>query len=159
MDFFSMFYMHFMRKEINDTEYWTKNQHTPAINTWRGLTFEKLCLAHIEQIKRALRIDVISTTYYSWRSTEPTIGRSDQIDLIIDRADRQTNVCEIKYSEMPYSISKDEYAKYTNRIAAFKTQTGYRGGIIPTFITANGLVNNSYSESLAVKGLTLDDLF
>ncbi|MBQ7212471.1 MAG: ATP-binding protein [Muribaculaceae bacterium] len=95
MDFFSMFYMHFMRKEINDTEYWTKNQHTPAINTWRGLTFEKLCLAHIEQIKRALRIDVISTTYYSWRSTEPTICRSGQIDLIIDRADRQTNVCEI----------------------------------------------------------------
>ena len=46
-----------------------------------------------------------------------------------------------------------------DRIAAFKTQTGYRGGIIPTYITANGLVNNSYSESLAVKSLTLDDLF
>ena len=159
MDFFSMFYMHFMRKEINDTEYWTKNQHTPAINTWRGLTFEKLCLAHIEQIKHALRIDAISAIYYSWRSVEPAVERKAQIDLIIDRADRQANVCEIKYSEMPYSITKDEYAKYTNRIAAFKAQTGYRGGIIPTFITANGLVNNSYSESLAVKGLTLDDLF
>ena len=46
-------------------------------------------------------IDRIHTEYYSWRSRESI--PSAQIDLIIDRADNLTNVCEIKYSQLPYS--------------------------------------------------------
>ena len=34
-----------------------------------------------------------------------------------------------------------------------------KGSVIPTFITSSGLVRNSYAEELAVREITLDDLF
>lgn len=56
-----------------------------------GLTYERICLAHIQQIKHALRIDAISTLSYSWRSksAKPAV----QIDIIIERAYRIVNIC------------------------------------------------------------------
>ena len=158
MDFFSLFYLQFMKDTINDAQFWSKNMHTPKINTWRGLTFERICMTHIDQIKHALRIDSISTTFYSWRSAHQT-NRNAQIDIVIERADNMTNICEAKYSEIPYSISKDEYNKYLNRMAAFKQETHNRGGIIPTYITSGGLVQNNYSDNLGLKDLSINDLF
>ena len=158
MDFFSLFYLQFMKGTINDAQFWSKNMHTPKINTWRGLTFERICMTHIDQIKQALHIDSISTTFYSWRSAHQT-NRNAQIDIVIERADNMTNICEAKYSEIPYSISKDEYNKYLNRMAAFKQETHNKGGIIPTYITSGGLVQNNYSDNLGLKNLSINDLF
>ena len=70
------------------------------------------------------------------------------------------NVCEVKYSEQPYTLDKEEYGKYSSRIAAFASHSvGSRCGIVPTFITSSGLVRNSYAEELGVREITLDDLF
>ena len=129
-----------------------------CINTWMGLTFERICLTHIPQIKQALRIDGIKSEYYSWRGIDPETQQQAQIDLIIERADRMINLCEAKYSEKPYLISKDEYDKFMNRLALFKQQTTHSGGIIPTFITANGLQRNAFSEHIVAQ-ITMDDLF
>ena len=163
VDFFSLFYLQFMRDNINDSQYWTKNMHTPKIATWRGLAFERVCMTHIRQIKHALGIDGISTTFYSWRATDDqnrdTTQGNAQIDIVIDRADNMTNVCEAKYSELPYSIDKEEYDKFLNRMTTFQQSANQRGGLIPTFITSAGLLRNSYSERLGVKSIDLDHLF
>ncbi|MBR1474011.1 MAG: AAA family ATPase [Muribaculaceae bacterium] len=158
MDFFSMFYLQFMRGADNDEKWWSKNMHTPRVNTWRGLAFERVAMAHIDQIKHALGIDGITANYYSWRSSQA--AGNAQIDIVIDRADKMVNVCEVKYSEQPYTIGKEEYGKYSSRIAAFASHSvGSRCGIVPTFITSSGLVRNSYAEELGVREITLDDLF
>lgn len=57
---------------------------------------------NIHKIKKTLGIDRIHTEYYSWRSRESMPAA--QIDLIIDRAENLTNVCEIKYSHLPFSL-------------------------------------------------------
>ena len=101
-------------------------------------------------------IDRIHTEFYSWRSRESIPAA--QIDLIIDRADNLTNVCEIKYSQLPYSISKDEEARIRNRIADFVAETNIRSGILPTMITTFGIRSNAHS-SIAQICLTMDDLF
>lgn len=159
MDFFSLFYLQFMKGEINDSHFWTKNMHTPKISTWMGLTFEKVCMAHIEQIKHALRIDEINTIYYSWRSSKSTTLHKAQIDIVIERADKMVNICEAKYSDSPYSLDKEEYNKFINRMDAFKTETKFNGGIIPTFLTSSEMTRNSYYELLGVKHVSLDELF
>lgn len=159
MDFFSLFYLQFMKGEVNDPHFWTKNMRTPKISTWRGLTFEKVCMAHIEQIKHALRIDEISTTYYSWRSTKSTTLRNAQIDIVIERADKMVNICEAKYSDAPYQLDKEEYSKFLNRMVAFQTETKFKGGTIPTFLTSSGMTRNSYYDLLGVKHISIEDLF
>lgn len=156
MDFFSIFYLTFVRNRSGDEHFWTKSIGRPSVNSWMGLAFERLCLKHINQVKRALRIDSILTEQYSWRSTSE-IERA-QVDMIIERADRMINLCEIKYSENTYRLDKEEYQKLSGRIALFKQQTGYKGGIIPTFITTNGLANNAYAQHISAS-ITLDDLF
>ena len=152
VDFFSLFYMQFMKGVKNDSQYWTKHLHTPIISTWKGLSFERVCMTHIQQIKHALGIDGISTTYYSWRATDGLNHNTEQgnaqIDIVIDRADNMTNVCEAKYSESPYAIDKEEYNKFLNRMIRFKQNTNLRGGMIPTYITSAGLLRNSYAERL-----------
>ena len=158
LDFYSLFYLQFMKGQTTNEHFWTQSLNTPEINTWMGLSFERICMTHIPQIKRALKIDGIKTEYYSWQGTDAETSQKAQIDLIIERADRMTNICEAKYSEKQYTLTKEEYEKYTNRIALFKQQTKFAGGIVPTFITTNGLQRNAYSEYIIAQ-ITIDDLF
>ena len=158
-DFYTAFYLQFVKGIENDEHFWTKSQNTPTVNTWRGLAFERVCLAHIPKIKKALGIEAIKTTYYSWRSsTEEDIGRNAQIDLIIERADRMVNICEIKYSPNSYLIDNEEHLRFQNRMARFQQETAYSGGIIPVFVTPFGLQRNAYSEYI-INCIVLDDLF
>ena len=155
-DFFTLFHLTFASKQFEDQQYWLHHLGTPTVNTWYGHAFERLCMAHIPQIKKALRIDGIGTEYYAWRSKAK--NDKTQIDLIIERADKMINLCEIKYSEGAYLLDKEEAAKIRKRRSAFVEQTGTRCGILPTLITANGASQNSYVSEMAFQ-LTLDDLF
>jgi hypothetical protein len=113
-------------------------------------------MAHIPQIKRALGIDRIATEYYSWRSKESENGA--QIDLLLERADRVINLIEIKYSNAPYTLTKEEDIKIRTRQSDFVTETGTKYAIFPTIITTFGLRENKYS-GLIQSEITLDDLF
>ena len=113
-------------------------------------------MSHIPQIKKAIGVDQIGTEYYSWRSKDKE--QKAQIDLLIERADRIINLCEIKYSNLPYTITKEEDLKFRTRQAAFIEQTGIRFGVQATYITPYGLTSNAYSSSIQ-KVITMDDLF
>lgn len=156
VDFFCIFWLTFIQKAEIELNFWQHHLNTPQVNTWLGLCFERVCLEHIPQIKRALKIDGISTLHYAWRSKTSDPGA--QIDLVVERADRIVNLCEIKYSQTPYSIDKDEYGKLLNRCKAFSEETGLRHATWLTMITSEGLANGMYS-SVAQSSVKLDDLF
>jgi len=155
-DFFCLFYLNFVDRAKIETDYWAHHINTPEVNTWMGLTYERICMAHIPQIKRALRIDGISTLNYSWRSktSKPAV----QIDIIIERADRIVNVCEVKYSQDRYELDKSEYDKINRRRNTFIKETGLRHTSWLTMITTEGLTKGMYSEMIQSQ-VTLDDLF
>jgi len=155
-DLYTLFYMQFCHPASTDTAYWTHQMGKPRQNTWYGLAFERICMLHIPQIKYSLGIEQIHTEYYSWRSKESVPAA--QIDLLVERADHLINLCEIKYSQMPYTITKEEDMRIRNRMADFVGETGIRHGILTTLITTFGLRQNPYS-SVAQVQLTMDDLF
>ena len=155
-DFFTRFYYDFCRNETSDEQFWTHKLATPKMNTWWGLAYERLCMAHIPQIKQALGINAIYTEYYSWRSK--THHPAAQIDLLIERADNMINLCEIKYSQGQYVMNKAEYEKIQNRLAAFRDETSCRQGIFLTLITTTTPKQNGYS-SMMNGVVLLDDLF
>lgn len=155
-DFYSIFYLQFVKNGSTDEHFWTKSIGTPTLSTWLGLSFERLCMAHIPQIKQALHIDTIKTEHYAWRSSDPL--QKAQIDLVIERADRMVNIFDAKYSERPYLLGKSEYERLQRRIALYQQQTAPKAGIIPTVITSSGLQRNAYSEHIICQ-LLLDDLF
>jgi len=155
-DFFSLFYLTFVDRAEVETEYWSHHINTPEVNTWMGLAYERICMAHIPQIKRALRIDGISTLNYSWRSK--TAKPAAQIDLIIERADKIVNVCEVKYSQDEYELDKEEYERINRRRNTFIKETGLRHASWLTMITTEGLAKGMYSGMIQ-SVVKLDELF
>lgn len=155
-DFYSLFYHIFIPKAEAETNYWTNHIGTPEVNTWCGLCFEKVCMAHVNQIRQALHIDRIATKFYSWRSK----GESPkaQIDMVLERADGVSNIVEIKFSETEYAQQNDESLKLRRRINLFRQQTGAKETLWPTLITTYGLKEGMHSDDF-VSVLTLDDLF
>ena len=155
-DFFSLFYLTFVDRAEIETNYWMHHINTPEVNIWMGLTYERICLAHIPQIKRALRIDGISTLNYSWRSkvSKPAA----QIDIIIERADKIVNVCEVKYSQDKYELDKEEFERINRRRNTFIKETGLHHTAWLTMITTEGIAKGAYSEMIQSQ-VTLDDLF
>lgn len=155
-DFYTRFYYDFCRVKTSDEHYWTHKLATPKTNTWLGLAYERLCMAHVPQIKAALGISGLHTEYYSWRSKE--YQPAAQIDLLIERSDNMVNLCEIKYSAGQYVMSKAEYEKIQNRQMAFVEETKCKHGIFLTFITTSAPKQNEYSGMM--NGVVLlDDLF
>ncbi len=156
VDFFTLFHFSFVESKTTDANFWTHNIGKPIINTWLGLAFERLCMAHIPLIKKALGIDSIYTEYYAWRSRESTPG--SQIDLAIERADRMIDICEIKYSNAPYLMTNEEEMKLRIRANDFVNETKNNLGIEFVLITTYGLRPGKHS-SLINKQVTLNDIY
>lgn len=156
IDFFSLFHYRFGTRRITDEHYWRNALGTPEQNTWYGLTFEKVCLWHVKQIVRGLRLDTIRHEYYAWRSqkSNPAV----QIDLIIDRADGIATICEMKYSKDDYTLSENEYHKIVRRMETFQQETGHKGGVQTCIVTTYTLSDNMYSEISPVP-ITMQELF
>ena len=99
----------------------------------------------------------IPLQHFSWRTTgQETPGA--QIDLLIDRADRCVNLCEMKFSRGEYEITKTEREKIENRATRFMQYAEPRKSIRLTMITSFGLKPNTQS-SIIQSQITLDDLF
>ena len=132
--------------------------HSHSVESWQGFSFETICMTHLEQIKQKLGISGIATTTSSWRKLGGKENKGAQIDLVIDRADRIINLCEMKFSEQPYSISKDYEEKLRNRMAIFKEDTKTRQSLVTTMVTTYGVLKGIHS-GIVQNEVLMDDLF
>jgi hypothetical protein len=126
-------------------------------DTWAGLAFEQLCLNHHQQIEKALGISGIITQVYSW-TTPPNADEKAQIDLIIQRADKVINICEMKFYESKYTMKAKDYNDMERRVRIFRESRSICKAIHPVLVTTYGLTHNKYSH-LFQNVITLKDLF
>ncbi len=156
VDFFSLFHHRFCTRRVTDEHFWRNTLGTPEQNNWYGLTFERVCIWHVSQIIRGLRLDTISHEYYAWRSkrSRPAV----QIDLVIDRADGIATICEMKYSKDDYVLNESEYRRIVRRMETFQNETGHKGGVQASIVTTYGLTENRYSE-ISPAPITMEHLF
>jgi AAA+ ATPase superfamily predicted ATPase len=156
-DFFTIFYLKHMRNTVtNDPLYWQHHANKGGQLAWHGLAFERLCMAHVPQIKQRLGISGVSTDITSWRSKLSHPGA--QIDLLIDREDGIINVCEIKFARKPFSITKEFDADLRYRRETFREESRTTKALHTTMITAFGITAEAYRGEIQQE-VTLDDLF
>ena len=151
-DFYTIFYFTFKEKATAGRDYFQRNIGKPVINTWLGLAFERVVTAHFQQLKTAIGIAGIYSECYSWRSKSS--GNKVQIDLLINRADKVVNVCEIKYSASEYALTKEEYLKIQNRISAFQSETKTKSAVWPILITVFGTISGEYANAIQQVAIT-----
>ena len=158
-DAFSLFYMTFVEgNPSREGEYWSSEVNEGRKNDWRGNAFERVCIAHVRQMKKALGISGVQSDVYSWKATGSPENRGAQVDLLIDRRDGIVNLCEMKYSANEFVIDKQENENMANRVAAFRRAVGPRRIIHVTVVTAHGLKHNVYWNNVQAE-IGLDDLF
>ena len=153
-DEYSRFYLKFIENNKNGGDgTWQKLYRTQSYLSWSGFAFETLCLKHIQQIKKALRIDAIYTTSSSW------FNENAQVDMLIDRSDNVMHLCEMKFCNSEFAIDKLYYLNLKNKIAALQQDTKTRKNIFVTLITTYGIKENEYSKELVHSHLEMDTLF
>lgn len=108
IDNFTIFHFAFLSPPKTNPSFWQSMSNSPAQAAWRGLSFERLCMQHIGQIKKALGVSGVSAEIYAWRYVaDDTYPQGAQIDLLIDRADRVVDICEMKFTGRAYAIDKE----------------------------------------------------
>lgn len=129
-------------------------------NNRQGYAFESICYKHISQIRRQLSISATAIAN-SWRYAPKTDSDESgaQIDLLFDRKDDAITLCEIKYSNKPFVITKQYAKNLLNKKDVFIKQTRTKKQIFVTLVASNGVKNNLYAEDLVTGVVTLDDLF
>jgi AAA+ ATPase superfamily predicted ATPase len=162
-DPFTLFYHKFLKSgNITDPDYWTNGYASGTQNAWRGYAFEQVCLAHEEQIRRALSIGGVVANMSAWRSSAaPENGKATdnaQIDLVIDRQDQVINLCEMKFSVREFEISKAYCEQLERKARAFSEETRTRKALHMTLVTTYGVKRNQYYHAVRSE-VTMDDLF
>jgi hypothetical protein len=113
------------------------------------------------QLKAALGIGAVSTTESSWRYHPPrdAAERGTQIDLLLDRRDNTVNLCEMKFSDGPFTIDKRYADELRDRREIFRRVIRTRKNVFLTLVTTFGVSDNAYAKELLVSSLTVDALF
>lgn len=144
---FCLFYLRFVE--------WNDSTDNPAITAFNGLAFENVCYNHIRQIKKALGISGVVTKQSTWMS-EGDDGF--QICIVVERRDRIVNICDLKFCNDEFSVSKEYYRAILRRQNLIAQHIGKKCAIRNTLITTFGLKKNEYC-SVYSDVLVLDDLF
>ena len=78
--------------------------------------------------------------------------------MLIDRADKTINVCEMKFYPFPYAMTAKDEADIEQKVLSFIAATKTDKNIIVTMITAKGIEPNEHSACIQ-KELTLEKLY
>ena len=78
--------------------------------------------------------------------------------MLIDRRDQTINLCEMKYSPAPYTITKAYHEKLLQRREWFRQETKTSKALYLPMITTHGILPNKYSDDIQSE-VTMEDLF
>ena len=152
------YYLCILKNAFSDEHYWLNTFTSPSHNTWKGHAFERVCLQHIPQIKAALGISGVQTNVCSWFIRGTDQRRGAQIDLVMQRADGFTDICEMKHAADTFSIDNDYAGDLQNKLNAYQEFSKDKRTLHLVMVTTNGVAHNVY-YNMVQNEITMDDLF
>ena len=159
IDSYTLFYYRFIQQNTGGDEYfWSRQMGSPIYYNWCGLAFERVCLLHVTQIKKALSIFGTISRVCSWHQPATSDGKGAQIDLLIDRDDNVIDICEMKYTKQPYEMTSEEEQKVQNRRSRLIAETGTDKAVHLILVSASGVKPNPYSDEFQAV-ITSESLF
>lgn len=159
VDEFTIFYHRFMKPNRKYTQgLWQQLAETQSYKIWAGYAFETLCHKHIDVIKRSLGIASVYTEIFSISIPNSDATEGFQIDLLIDRKDNCINLCEIKFYNGVFTITKEEYEQMVTLRQRFIDFTGTKKQVFLTYITNHGVAPNAYAREIVDAEVRLEEL-
>ena len=166
VDEYSLFHLKWWPKVVesnlgsSDSTFWMSVFNSSLGQAWAGYAFETVCLKHLVNIKKSIGIAGVIANASTWLY-KPSKGSSErgvQIDLLIDRADNCINLCEIKYCNEEFVITKAYDKELREKRTIFLSQTKSKKSVFITLISPYGVKKNAGYFDTADVTLTMDDL-
>lgn len=166
-DEYSLFYLSWIKSVLEEqvenveSTHWQQIQNSPSYYAWAGYAFESVCLKHVSQIVAALGLSGVTVKAGRW-SFRPSNGDSKsgvQIDLVLERADHCTNLFEIKFSNAPFTITKEYEERLRWKKECYRQVTKSRNTLFMTMITPFGVIENGQYFASVDNQITMDALF
>ncbi len=164
IDEYSLFYLNWIDdvKSIIlhglEKDYWIKKQTDPSWKSWSGFAFECLCFKHVSKIKEALGISAVLTEVSHWKSFENG-KKESEVDLVIDRADQCINLCEMKFHNSTFTVTKTYAKELLRKQVLFAEKTKTKKALFTTLITPYGAKENANYLEAVDNQINIDSLF
>lgn len=160
IDAFSLFFLRWV-EGVGDVgeSYWPRKMGSAAYFAWAGYAFENLCFQHYPDIIKALELSVMAEAKSGWFLKGNQDEDGAQIDLIIDRADKCMNLCEIKFYDDEFVIDKAYAATLRRKKTLFREKSKTRKTLFTTMISTYGVKKNSLYFECVDQQLTMDVFF
>jgi uncharacterized protein len=160
IDFYSIFYIKFIKGNVsNRTNVWQNLSNGATYQSWMGYAFENVCLTHLKPIHEALGIGGIYTQVSSFNFKGNDTLSGIQIDLIIDRNDGIINLCEAKFTNKEFTITKDYTADLRRKRTVFQEITKTKKMVTTVLLTTYPAIQNAYYNEEVYAEVGLDKLF
>ncbi len=114
---------------------------------------------HLQQLKMAMGIAAVYTEAGSYIQKAGNENKGMQVDMLIDRADNIINVCEMKFYDAPFTITKRYAVELRNKRAMVRMVAPFKKSIFITMVTCFGIQENSYATELIQNQVRAVDLF
>ena len=144
-----------------------ERMNCPTLMTWQVLSLNTsstqrfpfaFAVMIFNLLKCALGVGQVASKQSDWLIPGDDKTKGHQIDLVIDRADRVVNLCEIKCYNDEFTVTAEYAMTIRGRVNAIKDHISKRSSIQPTLVTTFGLKPGKNS-SVFTRTITLDDLF
>ncbi len=107
----------------------------------------------MKYLKHALGVDGVLTKAFAYYSDKT------QIDMVLERGDRNVNIIEMKYCDGPYTLTAKEAEKMKARRQIVGKLYRKRMAFSTIMVTAENTVQNQYSSEMIQRTVSLSDLF
>ena len=156
-DEYSIFYLKFNGRNHHGN--WLQLAATPVWKSWSGYAFESICIKHPAQLKAALGISGVYCEISSFQFVGNEFQKGTQIDVLIDRNDHVINVCEVKFYDKVFTMTKANVKEMMHMMAVLQEQTQTPKMLFPTLISTFGVTPNENSLGFVQQQITMEDLF
>lgn len=166
IDEYSLFYLKWIEPAPASTfgsrgpSYWQAQANSPGFRAWAGYAFESICLKHAPELESALGISGLANEVGTW-SYVPRAGSSEagaQVDLLFDRPDGIINLCELKYADDEFVLTKSYAKELVTKAEIFKQRTKTKKEVGITLVTSHGLRPGLWNDEVIDSVVTADAL-
>ena len=160
IDLYSLFYLRFIKGNVSDrVNTWQRLSSESRFTAWSGYAYENICMLHTRQILTKLGLSGTITQISSWHHKGNDEIPGAQIDLLIDRKDGFINLCEAKFSNKEYIITKDYATNLRQKRVVFEHVTKTKKSVVTTLISTYPAIQNKYYLEEIHSEVGMDDLF
>lgn len=138
--------------------YWARKVGKPSWNAWAGFAFEAICLKHAEPLSRALGIPGATPGTWRFAPSPASHKQGAQVDLLFDDEHGAIYLCELKFSNAPFTVDKHYATELKKKIEVLSEHVGPNKQVLLWLITVAGLKRNAWSEDLVDGSLSVDCL-